>query len=389
MKSERSVIMLVAVDQHGKAISLVKRPPEALISELRSSRHFCPVCRQPVILKAGAVKVPHFAHMQAHSCDSFTERESDRHLKGKVDLYSWISRYEKVKLEAFLPDISQRPDLLAEGKVAVEYQCSHISANLFVKRTAGYKANGVFPLWIYGGPPIKKQAHLYRFSAFHRLFFQYSPLFGFWFLMYCPEREAFLLYSQLTPISASLYSASVQIIPLTYLPYPPSFAKKQPPTLFSLSQWFKQKNQWIQKQLYFKQGVYHPFLSLVYKTGHNPFLLPEWIGVPVRYMALIKNHPIEWQFYLWKDLLSRKKEAGVQEAVNVIEEYVAKGNLQMNIFPLVSSLTVTDLTKEYLFLLQSADVKSLQASKTTFEQMAKEKRFAADYEELIMNRLIF
>ncbi|MFK2825808.1 competence protein CoiA family protein [Bacillus sp. B190/17] len=380
--------MLVAVDQYGQAVSLANRPNEQLIHEVRSSRHFCPSCRQPVILKAGAIKIPHFAHASSHACEAFSEGESERHLKGKADMHNWIRRTHEVEMEAYLPEISQRPDLLVDGKVAMEYQCSHMSVDLFVNRTEGYKQNGLFPFWIYGGPPIKKRAQLYHFSVFHRLFFQYSPLFGFWFLSYCPDRELFILYSQLIPVQSSLYFASVQMIPLHSLPYPPSFAKTSG-SFLTLSDWFRQKQHWLQKQLYFRQGLYHPFLSTVYKTGHNPFLLPPWVGVPIRFMALIKNHPVEWQFYLWNDLLVHKPKAESKEAAAVLQERVRKGDLQLNMFPLFSFPTLLDLIEEYLLLFQSIGAMNEKESKTTLEQMEKERRFTEDFEELIMTRLIF
>ena len=381
--------MLIAIDQSRQVVSLANQPGQPTLRKIRSSPHFCPSCRKPVILKAGTVKIPHFAHKRLEGCEAFSEGESERHLKGKADLHRWIRRTHQVELEAYLPEISQRPDLLVEGKVAIEYQCSPLSASLFVERTQGYKENEMFPFWIYGGPPIKRQRQLYQFSTFHRLFFQYSSLFGFWFLAYCPKREQFTLYSQLIPISSSIYSASVQTIPLASLSYPPSFAKAHTSNLFSLSDWFRHKERGLQKQLYFQQGLYDPFFSAVYKTGHHPSLLPLCIGVPVRYMGLIKNHPIEWQFYLWNDLLIHKENVEAQEAAAAIERRIESGELQLNIFPLFSSPVLTDLMEEYLSLWQLVGEANKEASRTTFNQTEKEKKFILDFEECIMPRLIF
>ncbi|OCA87357.1 competence protein CoiA [Pseudobacillus wudalianchiensis] len=381
--------MLVARDQAGQLVSLTNRPDQQTIQKIRSSSQFCPSCRQPVILKAGAVKIPHFAHKQLEGCQPFSEGESERHLKGKADLHSWISRTHQVEAEAYLPEISQRPDLLVDRKVAIEYQCSFLSAALFTARTQGYQENEFFPFWIYGGPPIKRQGRFYQFSTFHRLFFQYSPLFGFWFLAYCPNREQFTLYSQLIPLTSSLYSASLQTIPLTSLSYPPHFAQPPASVLFSLSDWFKQKERWLQQKLYFQQGLYDPFFSAVYKTGHHPSLLPLCIGVPVRFMALIKNHPIEWQFYLWNDLLIHEEKVEEREAAAAIENRIKKGELQLNVFPVLSTPTITDLMKEYLAFWELAGKAEKEAGQTTFGQMEREKGFIKEFEELLMHRLIF
>ncbi|MEK4030894.1 competence protein CoiA family protein [Pseudobacillus sp. FSL P4-0506] len=381
--------MLVAINQFGQVISLESRLEESVIRKIRDSSYFCPSCRQPVVLKAGAIKMPHFAHQSLRACASFSEGESDRHLKGKADLYKWISRTHKTELEAYLPEMAQRPDLLVEGKVAIEYQCSPLSATLFAKRTKGYEENDIVPFWIYGGPPVKRQNRLYQISAFHRLFFRYSPHFGFWFLAYCPDRQHFILYSQLTPMSPSLYSASVQIIPLYSLSYPPTFTKAHTLAVFSLSDWFRQRDCWLQKQLYFKQGLYDSFFSAVYKTSHHPSLLPLCIGMPVRFMALIKNHPIEWQFYLWNDLLVSKKNAVAEEAVAVIEKRIERGELQMNTFPLCPSPGILCLMTEYLSLWQAVGTENKRVNRTVFERTEREKIFINDFEEFIIPRLIF
>ena len=106
-------------------------------------------------------------------------------------------------------------------------------------------------------------------------------------------------------------------------------------------------------------------------------------------MGLIKNHPIEWQFYLWNDLLIHKENVEAQEAAAAVERRIEGGELQLNIFPLFSSPVLTDLMEEYLSLLQLVGEANKEASQTTFEQTEKEKKFILGFEECIMSRLIF
>ncbi|WP_338753572.1 competence protein CoiA [Bacillus sp. FJAT-52991] len=375
--------MLVALDSNGKPVNLALKRSQEQLAPLRKSSYYCPQCRRQVIFKAGAIKIPHFAHKHTSTCFSFSESESERHLKGKADLYAWMSNYSIAKIEPFLSPLSQRPDILAANKIAVEFQCSSLTTQLFVERTNGYIQHGYFPFWIYGGPAIARQGEYFKFTAFHRLFFQYSDVFGFWFLAYCPEKEVCTFYSRLTPFTSSLYKASVQNIPLSRLSFPPLFSKQQSIPRFSFAHWLKQKHQWVHKQLYFQQGKYHPFLSDVYESGNNPFLLPEWVGIPVRHMALFKSHPLEWQFYLWKEGLLHT----IEEAVACLEKYVEKGRLQLNVFPLIQSPNLYQLVEEYLALIQTASPESLKSSSHTYKQMEREKRFSAQYEELIISRL--
>ncbi len=377
----------MALDQQGTVINLAKKIPRQRLMELKQSSFYCPQCRQRVMLKAGTMKIPHFAHRPSSSCRSFSENESERHLKGKADLYRWLSRFGEAQLEAFLPEICQRPDLLAKGKVAVEFQCSSISSDVFSARTQGYQRHQYVPFWIYGGAPVVRYGEFFRFTAFQRLFFQYTPAFGFWFLAYCPKREEFTFYSHLTPYSTSLYLASVQVMPRRHASFPPSFSPHAAPPAFSLSHWLKQKNAWIQKQLYYKQGIQHPLMKAVYQMGGNPFLLPEWLGVPVRYMALLKNHPLEWQFYLWKELFLHTLEPSTEQAVTVLEKQISKGRLELNTFPLISPLRLHHLAEAYINLWKTAGHRSLKGAAHMYEQMKREKRLAEVYGEMIRNQL--
>ncbi|MED0667914.1 competence protein CoiA family protein [Bacillus badius] len=381
--------MLIAIDQSGEVISLAQQPNEQMLGKIRASIYFCPACREPVILKAGAVKIPHFAHKQSHACKSFSEGESARHLKGKSDLYRWIRSTHEVKLEAYLPEIAQRPDLLVEEKTAIEYQCSALPAALFLKRTEGYRQQHVFPFWIYGGPPIKKQGPFYSFSLFHRLFFHYSLSFGFWLLAYCPDQEYFTLYSQLTPVYPSLYAAAVQNIPLCSLAYPPAFDAASPFQPFSLSDWFLRTERWLQQQIYFTKGLSGPFFHTVYQSKNHPSLLPLCIGLPVRFMALIKSHPIEWQFYLWHDLLAYQENATAEEAAAVIKKRIEKGDVQLNQLPLCLSLDLPDVMEEYLAIWRAAGAVNKEPCRTVCEQMERKRAFIRNFEEFIISRLIF
>ena len=61
----------------------------------------------------------------------FAEGESTLHLQGKIQLYEWFKKHgHQVKLEPYLKELSQRPDLLVtidKEQFAVEFQCSTIS----------------------------------------------------------------------------------------------------------------------------------------------------------------------------------------------------------------------------------------------------------------------
>lgn len=115
---------------------------------------YCSGCREEVIFKKGVINQPHFAHKRQSFCQYFSEGETSEHIKGKLLLYEWFKREKfKVKLELFIPELKQRPDLFInykETRIAIEFQCSPISKKIIKKRTRGYIEKGIKVIWILG-----------------------------------------------------------------------------------------------------------------------------------------------------------------------------------------------------------------------------------------------
>lgn len=120
----------------------------------RSLHYSCPGCKKRVILKKGQVKIPHFAHLKKEECTSFSEGETEEHIKGKMDLYNWLEKLEmQVQLEPYLNELQQRPDILVHSngeKIVIEFQCSPISIDTIQRRTEGYLSRGYKVIWIVG-----------------------------------------------------------------------------------------------------------------------------------------------------------------------------------------------------------------------------------------------
>lgn len=152
--------MLVALDREGKLVL-------AEAAEKNQKFH-CPACGEAVILRKGAVKLPHFAHQRHSECSqAFSEAESHEHLLGKRQLLSLFG--PQARLEVYLPELQQRPDLLV-GQTAIEYQCSPLDFRRFTQRTAGYLANNYQPLWILGSrfSPTKRLSEFQKGCCFYR-----------------------------------------------------------------------------------------------------------------------------------------------------------------------------------------------------------------------------
>ena len=125
--------------------------------EISSKReYFCPECGQKTRLKAGAMKINHFAHLPNSTCPNKT-KESIAHLEGKRLLYDLLrhSKWEDVSLETPFPEIGRRADVSAkstddQGTVTCvfEIQNSGMSVEEVDQRTADYNSIGVHVVWI-------------------------------------------------------------------------------------------------------------------------------------------------------------------------------------------------------------------------------------------------
>lgn len=116
----------------------------------KGKKYYCRGCRKRVILKKGKKKCAHFAHQKSDNCSVFSERESKEHLQLKECFMDWPGQsVEPVFLEAYLPRLRQRPDILL-ANLAIEIQCSRLSHQRFIERTQNYLNNSYQVWWILG-----------------------------------------------------------------------------------------------------------------------------------------------------------------------------------------------------------------------------------------------
>lgn len=119
----------------------------------KNQQFICPGCKEKVILKSGDIKQKHFAHYSKSTCETFSENETTQHLAGKLQLAAQLQQFGDIKIEAVIPEINQRPDLLMQSghrQIAIEYQCSPISQRKLDQRNAGYSSQKIDVIWILG-----------------------------------------------------------------------------------------------------------------------------------------------------------------------------------------------------------------------------------------------
>lgn len=167
--------MFVAINQRGEKV-WAKEVIE------HSVAYFCPSCQSPVRLKKGKVLATHFAHVALRDCQSLSEGETAEHLAGKSLLLEWLPA--QAELEAYLPNLKQRPDVLW-GNLAFELQCSSLPFERFLERTQNYLRHRYYPWWILG-----KQFHpKKRWSTFQKACCYYDSVMGVKLWLMCQNTQ--------------------------------------------------------------------------------------------------------------------------------------------------------------------------------------------------------
>lgn len=117
----------------------------------------CQECGTPLILKAGKIKIHHFAHYKCKCTYKYGEPESENHIRGKLGMYERLQKLypnSKVELEYKVLETNQRADVMVihpnGEKWAFEIQCSRITVGTLLERSMLYKNASVIDNWFLG-----------------------------------------------------------------------------------------------------------------------------------------------------------------------------------------------------------------------------------------------
>lgn len=300
--------MLMAYNEQQQIFLPYQYSREALQRYRQQMKFFCPQCQQPVQLKIGNYNIPHFAHIANNSCiQLFAEGESKLHLQGKAQLFEWLRKLgHTVKLEPYLQELSQRPDMLLikeRKRIAIEFQCSTITHEKWLMRTAGYEKNSIKPLWLFQTPQRRTTQGIQKISI--------SPIMqkiiiitsqGLAYLVtYDANTSRFIYWTNLLYVHGHTFIGKVQelIIHKQHFPfYEPKLITKEDFHLY-WQLYKKHCKQFVyQRLLHSKNGVQDSFLRSCYELRFALTAMPEYVGVPVKDAEAIPMFSIEWQTIL-------------------------------------------------------------------------------------------
>lgn len=115
----------------------------------------CPECNSEVFLKAGKVKVPHFAHRKNnYSCDTNKRNsfESEEHKKGVQIIFNLIrekSNYDLIDIDHYLP-FKRRANIFikSENIMTYEYVANPMNYSEWYDKQKAYAENNIPCRWI-------------------------------------------------------------------------------------------------------------------------------------------------------------------------------------------------------------------------------------------------
>ncbi|MBU9673754.1 competence protein CoiA [Planococcus sp. CP5-4] len=291
------IYILTALDK-GRLFTLQAYHTRQELIQLRRERTFlCPACEAPVVLKVGTTKIPHFAHLQQFSCTPGSEPETPLHLLGKSRLASFFHDQKiPAYVEHYLPQIKQRPDLLAK-KSAIEIQCSTLPLEQVVKRSQGYAKIGLHAIWIRGIKSVPAPGlGLVQVRPFERAMFRGQPLHPH-LLQFNPHHSLFVYYSNLFYVQGNRWIGKVSLLSLKEQVFPFAVPKKltKAEHVQAVSLMRIENNKYIRSQLFAKNRMRNPFWRLSYELRLDKEAIPEIFGLPLAGGHLFVEHPLIWQ----------------------------------------------------------------------------------------------
>jgi len=342
--------MLIALDEKNDYI-------HASSIDKDSESYVCPGCRKPVFLKKGTFRIPHFSHYKNSECSVFSEGETAEHMQGKQLLYDWLSRSDiPVQMEAYLPELKQRPDLLCwmrDGTpVAIEFQCSRLSSDRMLERTIGYREKGYQVVWILG-----KDFFLGNyFTSFQKLFLmEVEENIVVFLQMDVAKKEIQLAYEfSFRSGTKSLEFEKKRIclsVPLSsfFVEFNRSFNKKKRSKELNL---LAIQGKLYQKRLYKDKEVL-TLLREMYVKGDSLMSLPIEVYFPVSGEWMIETLSFRWKYALliWLE----KKPIGSLFHAKEVEEFIHTLSYQKRLLfcvsPLINASTFRLPIYEFFYLL--------------------------------------
>lgn len=264
----------------------------------KNADYFCPSCKTKVYLKIGQVLRPHFAHYTKENCDVFSEGETAEHIQGKMDIFQTLQNNGyQAQLEAYLPEIKQRPDILVDyqnKKWAIEFQCSAIPIQKIIERSAGYRQANYQVVWILGKQfrYQKKLTNLQKASLYYHLASQTIFLFH-----YVVETKNLIVHHNFqVNCKGNTTNETIKLKALTSPLRSLRSPSQKNTTDKNPESYFKQQHKKFLQATRYPSQLLMDFLALLYLHKDNIVTMPIELYQHVPSEWLIQTFPMNWKY---------------------------------------------------------------------------------------------
>lgn len=331
------MIMLVAVNKQNQIVLA----EEALLKQ--EGRYYCPGCHQEVFIKNGRQKLTHFCHYAGSDCQQFAEGETVEHVEGKLLLQALLeATYIEVKLEPYLPELQQRPDLLViDKRLVIEFQCSPIPMKHIIERTRGYQSAGYEVIWIVGHKLIPKQSLT---SAQKALLYQgtYSQV-GLYHLNI--DKKCVVVYR---PVYNSFSKQQATLEDLRDFKEFLSLDDNKPIQTSNRS--VEELHHQLEKESFYQNKSLMPFLSQLYADRESLISIPRELYYPLEYDWIVATHAFEWKYSVlkWIESLSTYVIITPKLMKRWLKKQVALGKIVFYETPMLSRILQSSVIDQFL-----------------------------------------
>lgn len=212
------------------------------------------------------------------------------HLQGKAQLFQWLKRFGTPQLEAYMPAIQQRPDILIDH-TAIEFQYSRLSQERFDERNAGYEKVNVSPCWIPYSKVYPRGIQQITIPYDLQKYMRNDTL-----MTYNPTVQQFIYYTSLVSLSKTQFLTKIAPLPLNLQTWPCRVPECLQYEEFQryMTLWRLHRERVIHHYSRFRRGVRDPLLKFMYDHQLTFQKIPSFIGVPTDFQYETQ-YALDWQ----------------------------------------------------------------------------------------------
>ncbi|EUJ30261.1 CoiA-like family protein [Listeria floridensis FSL S10-1187] len=273
---------------------------------------------------------------------------------GKQTLAKWLAyQGHEVELESFLKLIKRQADILVDGQMVIEFQCSTVPIEQLIERNYDYSELPLNTIWLLG-QRVSESKLGYSISKFQLGFVRKTSLLGYYLLFFSPEKKQFECIHHLIHAGGKHFYGQKLVLGL-HLSVRDMELKMSKARAYSSSRERNVRCDRARLCYYYAKFKQHSkFMNHLYQSGFALQNLPDQVGVQLDKQFLVHTPPVEWQFGLWLDFFDRLEPGDIFGFESISERFSKSVRVMKTI--VLDSDEHLELLRDYLLYLEESDI---------------------------------